>query len=128
MSEEIASQLLGCKTAAAVWSSIHAMFSAQSRAGVRHIRCQIQALKKGDMTASEYMHKVRALADSMASAGSPLHDDEIIDYMLTGLGSTFNPIAASLNMATRPVTAIEFYSMVLNYEGLQLSQQGDSEE
>jgi hypothetical protein len=80
------------------------------------------------MTASEYMHKVRALADSMASAGSPLRDDEIIDYMLTGLCSTFNPIAASLNMATRPVTAIEFYSMVLNYEGLQLSQQGDSEE
>jgi hypothetical protein len=41
MSEEIASQLLGCSIAAAVWTSIHAMFSAQSRAGVRHLRRQI---------------------------------------------------------------------------------------
>nr|XP_051205963.1 glycine-rich cell wall structural protein-like [Lolium perenne] len=47
----------------------------------------------------------------MATAGSPLRDDEIIGYMLTGLGSAFNPIAASLNMITRVVTAAEFYSM-----------------
>jgi hypothetical protein len=32
------------------------------------------------------------------SAGSPLRDDEIIDFMLTGLGSSFNPISASLNV------------------------------
>ncbi|XP_051218697.2 uncharacterized protein [Lolium perenne] len=74
------------------------------------------------------MHKVQALADAMATAGSPLRDDEIIDYMLTGLGSAFNPIAASLNMITRVVTAAEFYSMVLNYEGLQLSQAAETEE
>ncbi|KAK1643842.1 hypothetical protein QYE76_061647 [Lolium multiflorum] len=102
MTEEIASQLLGCKTAAAAWTAIHAMFSAQSRAG--------------------------ALADAMATAGSPLRDDEIIDYMLTGLGSAFNPIVASLNMITRAVTAAEFYSMVLNYEGLQMSQLAGNEE
>jgi hypothetical protein len=128
MTEEIASQLLGCKTAAAAWTAIQAMFSAQSRAGVRHLRRQIQGLRKGDATASEYMHKVQALADAMATAGSPLRDDEIIDYMLTGLGSAFNPIAASLNMITRVVTAAEFYSMVLNYEGLQLSQLAETEE
>jgi histone deacetylase 1/2 len=128
MTEDIASQLLGCTTAAEVWTAIHAMFSAQSRAGVRHIRRQIQALRKGDMSASEYMHKVKALADSMTAAGFPLQDDEIIDYMLTGLGKDFNPIAASLNVVTTPVTAASFYSMVLNFEALQLSQQADNEE
>ncbi|XP_071685035.1 uncharacterized protein [Lolium perenne] len=38
MTEEIASQLLGWKTAPTAWTSIHAMFSAQSHARVRHIR------------------------------------------------------------------------------------------
>ena len=128
MTEDIASQLISCKSAAAAWTSIHAMFSAQNRAGVRHIRRQIQSLKKNDMTASEYMHKVKALADAMASAGSPLTDDEIIDYMLTGLGKAFNPIAASLSVVVTPVMLAEFYSMVLNYEALQLSQQADDEE
>jgi hypothetical protein len=41
MTEEIACQLISCTTAADAWGSIHAMFSAQNRAGVRHLRCQI---------------------------------------------------------------------------------------
>ena len=61
----------------------------------------------------------------MTAAGSQLDDAEIIDYMLTGLGKTYNPIAASLSVITTPVTSAEFYSMVLNYEALQLSQQSE---
>jgi hypothetical protein len=80
------------------------------------------------MTASEYMGKVKALADAMAAAGSPLHDDEVIDYMLTGLGRPYNPIVASLNIAPTVVSLSAFYSMVLNYEALQLSQQADDED
>jgi hypothetical protein len=75
------------------------------------------------MTASEYMHKVTALTDAMAAAGSPLSDEEVIDQMLTGLGPAFNPIAASLGVTNATVTLDEFYSMVLNYEALQQSQQ-----
>ena len=80
------------------------------------------------MSASEYMNKVRALADTMAAAGSPLRDDEVIDYMLTGLGSAYNPIAASLSVVAASVSVPAFYSMVLNYEALQLSQQAETEE
>ena len=78
-------------------------------------------MRKGDKPAGEYMQKVKALADAMATTGSPLRDDEIIDYMLTGLGSVFNPIAASMNFAGT-VTLSAFYSSVLHYEALQQQQ------
>lgn len=64
------------------------------------------------------MNKVKAIADAMAAAGSPLRDDEIIDYMLAGLGSAFNPIAASMNFAGVEVTLGMFYSQVLSFEAL----------
>jgi hypothetical protein len=41
MEPEIACQLIGCQTAAAVWTSVHTLFGAQSRANVRHIRRQL---------------------------------------------------------------------------------------
>jgi hypothetical protein len=75
MVEDIACQLIGSKTATEAWAAIHAMFGAQSRANVRHIRRQLQSLRKEDMSAAEYMHKMKALADTMAAAGSPLSDD-----------------------------------------------------
>ena len=107
---------------AAAWAAVHTMFTAENSAGVRNLRRQIQALRKGDRPAGEYMQKVKSLADSMAAVGSPLRDDEIIDYMLTGLGSAFNPIAASMNFAGVPVTFPAFYSNVLHYEALQQQQ------
>nr|XP_020162918.1 uncharacterized protein LOC109748288 [Aegilops tauschii subsp. strangulata] len=117
MNVEISAQLIGCRTTA-----VHTMFDVENSAGVRNLRRQIQTLRKGDRLAGEYMQKVKALADSMAAAGSPLCDDEIIDYMLTGLGSAFNPIAASMNFAGMPITFPAFYSSVLHYEALQQQQ------
>ena len=37
------------------------------------------------------MHKMKGLADIMATAGAPITDDELIDHILTGIGSAFNP-------------------------------------
>ena len=41
MDEDIACQLIGCETTQAVWAAVAAMFGAQSRASVRHIRRQL---------------------------------------------------------------------------------------
>ena len=41
MAEGIAMQLINCKTAAAAWAAIHAMYSTQNTAGIRHTRRQI---------------------------------------------------------------------------------------
>ncbi|KAK1662802.1 hypothetical protein QYE76_050961 [Lolium multiflorum] len=119
MDEDIACQMIGMATAAAVWEAVHAMFGAQNRANIRHIHRQIQSLRKNDMTAGEYMNKVKVLADTMAAAGSPLKDDEIINYMITGLGSDFNPLAASMIRDNRADSLADFYS---HYHALAPSQ------
>ena len=122
MDEDIACQLIGCESAHAVWTAVAAMFGAQSRANVRHIRRQLQSLRKDDLSAAEYMHKMKALADTMAAAGSPIRDDELIDHILTGLGSAYNSIAASLGVSNAPMPYSSFYSLVLSFEALQAQQ------
>ena len=61
MSVEISAQLISCRTAAAAWAAVHTMFAAENSAGVRNLRRQIQALRKGDRPAGEYMQKVKSL-------------------------------------------------------------------
>jgi hypothetical protein len=85
------------------------MFGAQSRENVRHMKWQIQSLRKLEMPAAEYMDKVKALDDAMAAPGAPLSDDDIIDFMLTGLGLKFNPLAASMIRNNDAVTLAEFF-------------------
>ncbi|KAK1610107.1 hypothetical protein QYE76_033780 [Lolium multiflorum] len=124
---DIAQQMIGKSTAASVWAAIHTMFGAQTRANVRHIRRQFQALRRTD-SAGVYMDQVKVLADQMAAAGAKLSDEEIIDQMLTGLGPEFNPVAASMLRDTEEVSLTSFYSHVLSYEGLRAQQSQAPEE
>jgi histone deacetylase 1/2 len=68
------------------------------------------------------MHKMKALADTMAVAGAPISDDELVDYIITGLGKAYNSIAGNLTMNNRSVPYSEFYSTVLSFESLQAAQ------
>ena len=122
MEPDIANQLIGCKSAAAVWSGVHAMHGAQSRANVRHIRRQLSSTRKEDLSAAAYMHKMKSFADAMAAAGSPITDDELIDFIVIGLGSAYNSIAATLTFGNRSIPYDEFYSAILSYESMQAQQ------
>jgi hypothetical protein len=122
MEEDIATQLIGCKTAAATWAAVHTMFGAQNRANVRHIRRQLQATRKGDMSAAVYMHTMKSFADAMATAGAPITDDELVDYIITGLGTGYNSIAGALTVGNVSVSYADFYSHVLSFEALQAQQ------
>ena len=98
------------------------MFGAHSRANVRHIHRQLQSLRKEELTAAQYMHKMKSLADCMAAAGASISDDELVDYIITRLGPAFNAIAASLTVGNRSVSYSDFYSHILSFEALQAQQ------
>jgi hypothetical protein len=74
------------------------------------------------LTAVEYMHKMKALADIMATADALVSNDELVDYIITRLGSTYRAIAASLTLNNQLVPYAEFYSSVLSFEALQAHQ------
>jgi hypothetical protein len=124
MEPDIANQLIGCATAASVWKSIHDLYGTQSRANVCHIRRQLVSMRKEDLSAAIYMQKMKALADAMAAAGVPITDDELINYIIIGLGSAYNAITAPLTLgnSTEAISYATFYSNVLSFESLQAQQ------
>nr|XP_051206009.1 uncharacterized protein LOC127320990 [Lolium perenne] len=124
MEPDIANQLIGRVTAASVWKSVHDLYGAQSRANVRHIRRQLVSTRKEDLSAAAYMQKMKALADAMAVAGVPITDDELIDYIVIRLGSTYNAVTAPLTLgnSTEAISYATFYSNVLSFESLQAQQ------
>jgi hypothetical protein len=98
--------------------SVHTMFGAQSCANIRHILRQLQQLCKEDPTAVHYMHKMKSLPVNMASVGAPITDDELVDYIIIGLGPAFNLIAVSLTVGDKSVSYSEFYAHLLSFESL----------
>ncbi|XP_071681478.1 uncharacterized protein [Lolium perenne] len=122
MTEEILGHLIGRTTSASVWSCLVSMFSAQNRAGARQMRRQLTSLKKNDLTAAACFHKMKGFADAMAMVGSPISDDELIDYIVVGLGSQYESLQHSLTVLAAAgadnLSVEDFYSMLLSCEAL----------
>jgi hypothetical protein len=67
------------------------MFSSASHAQVVQIRVELATTKKHDLSADDYFRKIKNLADELAAADAPLHNDEVVAYLLASLGLDYDP-------------------------------------
>jgi hypothetical protein len=104
LSMEILGQVSHVVTAGGAWAAIKETFASQSHAQIICTRMAPATTSKGVSTVSEYITKMKSLADEMASAGRKLEDKEIISYILTGLELEFNPIVSAITTRVEPIT------------------------
>lgn len=65
---------------------------------------------------------MKALGDEMAAAGGrPLDDEEMIQYIITGLGEGYSEIVSAVCALVESISVAELYSQVLNFEARQAS-------
>jgi hypothetical protein len=55
----------------------------------------------------EYVVKMQALGDEMAAAGRPLEDEELVEYILTGLDDEYDSVVSSILARSEPVSVSE---------------------
>lgn len=112
----MSSSILRHTTAAQVLAALEEMYSSQTRAWAVNTRIALATMKKGAMQNSEYVGKMRALADEMVSAGKPLDDEELVSYILIGLDMEFNHIASAVLARVEPISVSELYTQLLAFE------------
>jgi hypothetical protein len=82
--------------------------------------------RKGTSTVIEYFGKMKALRDEMAASGHPLDEEELIEYIITGLDDEYTPLVSALCTRKKPNLVSELYSQMLNFETrIDLFQEGN---
>jgi hypothetical protein len=89
--------VLDFDTSAAVQAALNAHVSAQSKTRVPQLRSAINDTCKNDLSADMYFAKMKCMAFELAAAGKPLYDDELVHYVLRGLGSHYNNLCIFVN-------------------------------
>ena len=108
----------------AVWKTLEKKFGVQSKAKVLQIKYEINTLKKESMNVEDYCMKMKALADKLACAGSPLNDRELLMYILNGLGSGFLDIASFITACKMDFD--DAYALLLTHESRIEQQEQDA--
>jgi hypothetical protein len=92
------------------------MFSSKMRARIISTWLWLTTTQKGSMTVVEYMNKIHSLGDEMATVGRSLDDEELVDYILTGIGLKYDPIMSIVIAKETPVSINKLYSQLLAFE------------
>ena len=67
--------------------------------------------KKSNETIDDYLLNAKSFVDAMASAGTLLPGNELLDYITDGLGYEYRNFISSLNF--HPTTSFDEYSKLL---------------
>ena len=116
LSKEIFGQVTTAKTAAELWAAIQALHASQSRAHVMSTRLALTTASKGASNMAEYFVKMKGLADDMASAGKKLEDEELVSFILAGLGDDFESIVTAMASRVEPISVNELYAQLIAFE------------
>ncbi|KAL5843427.1 hypothetical protein ACOSQ4_009385 [Xanthoceras sorbifolium] len=72
LSESVLRRVTQCITSCEVWLTVTNMFSQQFMARIMHLQSQLQTLKKGSRKISEYIVKIKEVADALMAAAQTI--------------------------------------------------------
>jgi hypothetical protein len=114
--ENLISHVVGFATSYEVWQALERIFSSHPRARIMQVHFQLATIKKGGSSIIEYFQRFKSLVDSLATAGQPLNDFELISFLFAGLGSEFDPFVTSAPTRVDPMSLEDLYAHLLTHE------------
>ncbi|KAK1611455.1 hypothetical protein QYE76_035128 [Lolium multiflorum] len=115
LSPDVLAHVVGLDSSSAVWAALNAHVSGQSKTRVQQLRSALNDTRKGDMSAEKYVAKMKCIAAELAAVGKPLDDDELVYYVLQGLGSHYNNLRTAVN-ANPNTTLAELLTQVQAFD------------
>ncbi|KAG9444531.1 hypothetical protein H6P81_015871 [Aristolochia fimbriata] len=109
-------QLLGLTTAHTMWVSLEQAYASSLHSRVLQLRLELQNLKRGTLSILEYLERGKSIADNLSAAGQPVDQEDLVAYILNGLGSEYEPFIMSVTARTDPLSLESLQSMLLSQE------------
>lgn len=81
------------QTARDLWERITELFTTNRNSRVVYLCHEFHSIVQGDLSITEYMQKIKVLADALRDTGSPVRDDKLVLNALCGLSPRLSSVA-----------------------------------
>ncbi|KAJ0025135.1 hypothetical protein Pint_08816 [Pistacia integerrima] len=119
LTEEAMAEVLGLTTARDVWLALENSFSHISKTRELRIKDDLQLIKCGTRSVTEYSRSFKALCDQLTAMGCSVDDTDKVHWYLRGLGTDFaNFSTAQMSLTPLPT----FKDLVPKAESFEIFQ------
>ena len=85
----ITSLLTTYKTSHEAWTTLNRLYAGKSRTRAIQFKEDLTLSTRGTRTVTEFLHRIKVIADELAIIDHPVSDDDLTLYILNGLGPEF---------------------------------------
>ncbi|KAH0635974.1 hypothetical protein KY290_036371 [Solanum tuberosum] len=90
------------------------MFTSQSKSRLMQLRLQLQTTKNGNSSMVEYLQKMKTCADNLVVATHLVTDDDLVLYILGGLGQEYDDVVVSFIARADLISLFDLHGFLLN--------------
>ncbi|KAL5773611.1 hypothetical protein ACOSQ2_013535 [Xanthoceras sorbifolium] len=90
-------QVYRSKTSLEFWQKLERLYSQQSMARIFQLKQQLQSIKKGTLSISEFMLKVQSIGDELLAAGQAVCDSDLILSVISGVGHEYDLVVVMIS-------------------------------
>ncbi|KAL5731456.1 hypothetical protein ACHQM5_004181 [Ranunculus cassubicifolius] len=116
LTESPHAQIVGVDSAYAAWTTLKRLYCNQSGVNVMQLKQQLQVQKKGSLSMTDYLLKIKGITDQLASVGKVLDEDDVILHVLRGLGPEYGAFVTSITTRSTPISFTYLRGMLLSQE------------
>ncbi|XP_044477846.1 uncharacterized protein LOC123205096 [Mangifera indica] len=121
ISKTVFSYVANSRTPSEAWFALENYFVTESKARIVSLRNTLQTMKKGSLSVHECIQRIKDIFDALALSGQNIVEDDLINYILEGLGPEFEPILmhimARINASTEKLSLRDLKLILQKYEG-----------
>lgn len=100
-----------------MWAALKRQFASSSQSRLMQLRFQLQSIKKGSLSISDYLDKIKEIADQLAAASKPIPLADLTTlYTLGGLGAEYEPFVMSVTSRTDPIDFDKLHGLLITQE------------
>ncbi|XP_031280161.1 uncharacterized protein LOC116138588 [Pistacia vera] len=87
-----------CQLSSEIWFALEHEFLSDSKAKALHLKNLLQTTQKGNLSISEYVKKMKSksIAESLSVSGLVITNEDVLQYVLHGLGLEFDAVVVNL--------------------------------
>ncbi|CAK9149247.1 unnamed protein product [Ilex paraguariensis] len=119
LTEEAMAEAVGLSTSREVWVALENTFNDRSKIREIRLKDDLQLMKRGTRSVSEYARAFKALYDQLHAIGRPVDSTDKVHWFLRGLGSKFSNFSIA-QMALTPLPC--FADLVPKVESCEIFQ------
>jgi hypothetical protein len=116
VSKEILARIATATTAAQAWEKLEEQFTSQTRACAITTRMALATSRKGSLSVAGYLAKMQGLANDMAAVEKALDDEDLVQYILSGLDEDYDSVVNSVLSQTILITVSELATQMISFE------------